>query len=74
MLRQFFLGKNSVVDFAGSVSSSSSDFSGELELTGPADDEQIDVAGGVGLIFRERSVNPRGLDIADGPERAGAAG
>jgi hypothetical protein len=61
--------KNSVVDFAAEGFFGLANFAGESLLVGPAKDQNIDVACGIGFVFRKRSVEPRGFDAGNCLER-----
>jgi hypothetical protein len=61
--------KNSVVDFAAECFFGLANLGGELPLVRPAKDQNVDVACGVGFVFRKRTVDPRGFDALNWPER-----
>lgn len=61
-----FLGsEDSVVDFAAEGLFGFADFGGELPLIGPPEDQNVNVAGSIGFLFRKRPVNPRRLDAGN---------
>ena len=57
-LLKFSRGKNSVVDFPVESAFGGAKPGGQQGLIGRADDEYVDVAGGVRVAFGERSVEP----------------
>ncbi|MGA7805668.1 MAG: hypothetical protein WCB02_13750 [Bradyrhizobium sp.] len=54
--------ETSVVDLAAQSLFDLADFGCELRLVRPADNQNVNIAGPVGLVFRKRSVNPGGFD------------
>ncbi|MGD1107361.1 MAG: hypothetical protein ABR865_09965 [Terracidiphilus sp.] len=61
--------KDSVVDFAPEGLFGLADFGRELPLIGPAEDQNVNVACGIGFVFRKRSVDPRGFNAGNCLER-----
>ncbi|MGA3334591.1 MAG: hypothetical protein ABSC62_10565 [Terracidiphilus sp.] len=54
--------KNSVVDFAAEGLFGLANFGRELPLVGLSEDQNVNVAGGIGFILGEGAVNPGGFD------------
>jgi hypothetical protein len=65
-----FLGsKHSVVDFAAEGLLGLANFGGEPPLVRTAEDQNVNVACGIGFVFRKRSVDPRGFNTCNCLER-----
>jgi hypothetical protein len=71
---EFTWSENSVADLAAQGLLSLAHFGRKPGQVGPAHDEQVDIAGGVGLVLGNRSVKPGGLDAANFGKSAAQCG